>query len=100
MILEDHIKQLEQKNKALSQQLDKITEQLYAAQEIATDLKNQLDEKKHSEQLAGWAIDRALETAKLHPNEDIIATAQKYCDWIMESACHAVQKIVRKKTAH
>lgn len=84
----EQIELLEQKNKSLSDQLDKITSDLFKMQDIAADLKNKLDERKHSEQLAGWAIDRAIEVAKIKPSEhtDIIALAAKFCKWAVESS--------------
>jgi hypothetical protein len=93
----DEIATLEAKNKALSNQLDKITDDLFKTQEIATDLKNKLDEKKHSEQLAGWAIDRAIETIKLQPNSALGVTdiAQSYCDWIMGSVTKKIAETMQ-----
>jgi uncharacterized Zn finger protein len=87
------VEQLNLRNQALSKQLDKVTEDLFKAQELATEIKKKLDDRKHSEQLAGWAIDRAIETAKLMSapdhiwhGEDIIAIAAKYCEWAVESS--------------
>lgn len=83
--------QLKTKLSGALRELDNVTDQLAKAQEIGTKLKNQLDEKKHSEQLAGWAIDRAIETAKLSDaSTDIISTAQSYCDWVMETSAEEI----------
>ena len=82
---------LQQKLSGALRELDKLTEQLAQAQEVGTKLKAQLDEKKHSEQLAGWAIDRAIEVAKLsQPSVDITVAAQSYCDWVMKSSAKAI----------
>lgn len=91
---EDHVKILQTKNKALENQLDKVTDDLFKAQEIATDLKNQIEEQKHSEQLGGWAIDRAIESLKLVPeqnatgsvNEVVIRIAHSYTKWIKDTS--------------
>lgn len=44
-----------------------------------------LERKKASEQLAAWAIDRAIETLKnsAPTPASVIDTAKQYCDWIM-----------------
>lgn len=44
-----------------------------------------LERKKASEQLAAWAIDRAIETLKKSENvtaADVMKIAGDYCDWI------------------
>lgn len=84
--LNEENKELKQKLARLLAEHDKITEQLAKAQEIATELKNQLDEKKHSEQLGAWAIDRAIEAKKLDLSIEITPTAQQFCDWVMASS--------------
>lgn len=94
--LQEQNKLLEQKNKALSDQLDKITEDLFKLQEVAADLKNQLEEKKHTEQLAGWAIDRATKVYELgekaeqytleHNTVEILKSAARMTEWIMETS--------------
>lgn len=90
MNLSEENKTLAQNNKALANQLDKITGELFKAQEIATDLKLQLDDKKHSEQLAGWAIDRALELAKhLTDKPQTVAALTK----IANDICDGVREI-------
>lgn len=86
----EQIKLLEQKNQALSNQLDKITNEKFKAQEIATDLKNRLETKLYSEKLAAWGIDRALETgrrdsANINTAEDVISAADKFCKWIKQA---------------
>ena len=85
---------LQQKLSGALRELDKLTEQLAQAQEVGTNLKAQLDEKKPSEQLAGWAIDRAIEVAKLRmenePAVDITAKAASFTQWVMESSAKAV----------
>ena len=92
---EEQIKLLEQKNKSLSNELDKITTQFFEMEAQAKDLHEKLLTRKHSEQLAGWAIDRALETYKLAQSADgtrsidadmVIKQAQQYCDWIVSSS--------------
>jgi len=90
------IEQLEAKNAALSRELDKVTEEKFHAQEIATELKRQLEEVKHTEQLGGWAIDRALEFIKLkdskdHVASDVTQTAQHFCEWIKNSSAKSVE---------
>lgn len=91
----DKIDLLEVKNKALSDQLDKVTADLFKLQDTAVELRNQLDEKKHSEQLAGWGIDRALEAHKLADDKPtpatITNTAQHMLDWIMSSSAKPVK---------
>lgn len=82
-----HVETLLAKNRSLSEQLDKVTNDLFKAQEIATELKLKLEDSKHSEQLAGWAIDRAIETAKLFTNkpevsDDIINLALQLCNGV------------------
>lgn len=91
---QDEVKLLQTKNKSLSDQLDKITADLFKMQDTAAELRNQLEEKKHTEQLAGWAIDRALETHKLAgpTSEQVTQTAQKFCDWIKASSAAPVKE--------
>lgn len=89
--LNEENKELKAKLARLLAEHDKITDQLAKAQEIATELKKQLDEKKHSEQLGAWAIDRALELAKIDTETpweptDIAACAEEFCNWIMKSS--------------
>lgn len=78
--------QIENNNKALSNQLDKVTEDLFKAQEIASELKRQLDEKKATEQVSAWAIDRALEEKKLELSVDVLKRAGEYTAWIKASS--------------
>lgn len=92
--LNEENKELKQKLARLLAEHDKITEQLAKAQEIATELKNQLDEKKHSEQLGAWAIDRAIEAKKLDLSIEITPTAQQFCDWVMKSSAKPNLKVV------
>lgn len=86
----EQIKLLEQKNQALSNQLDKVQGDLFKTQEIATDLKNRLETKLYSEKLAAWSIDRALEIGKrdnagIETAEHVIAAAEKFCKWIKQA---------------
>lgn len=92
----EQIALLEQKNKSLSSELDKVTGELFTANDRITDLQNQLAEKKHSEQLAAWAIDRAIESFKVAVNPNVspaavIGCAQTYCDWIKASSAQVVE---------
>lgn len=86
MTPDEQISLLEQKNKSLSNELDKITADLFKMQEVAQDLKNRLDDKKHSEQLCGWAYDRATEAAKVSGNKyshiDLSEHAEEILDWV------------------
>ena len=82
---------LQQKNQALMNALDKAHTDLFKAQEIASDLKKQLESKKHSEQLSGWAIDRAIEAAKVMTDKpksvkDVIGVAQEILDGVDQLA--------------
>lgn len=93
-------KLLATQNKSLANQLDKVTGDLFKAQEIATDLKLQLDDKKHSEQLAGWAIDRALELAKHLIDKPqtvpaLIKLANDICDGVKEISKANLEKSPR-----
>jgi len=83
----EQIALLEQKNKSLATELDKITGELFTAQDTITALQNKIAEKKHTEQLAAWAIDRALEAQKIGTQPDTItASAQSFCEWIKASS--------------
>lgn len=67
-------------------ELEKITQQLFDAETNLAEATKKLEDKSYSEQLAGWAIDRALETHKtapVSPNE-VLETADKFCKWIKE----------------
>lgn len=105
MNLNEENKDLKQKLAGALRELDNVTEQLGKAQEIATELKERLDEKKHTEQLAGWAIDRAIETAKLSINpasgtsfisthETITKSAEAFCNWVIQSSARPNLKLV------
>lgn len=91
--------ELEQRNKRLLGEIESLQKQIFDAHDTNKALNEILEEKKHSEQLAGWAIDRALELNKLlvqaqegagHKEirtvQGIIDDAQKLCDWIKESS--------------
>lgn len=52
---------------------------------------------KYREQLAAWAIDRAIETTKQNPNTGVdaavvLAIATAYCDWIKEVAIQETEE--------
>lgn len=69
-------------------ELDKITNQLFEERDANAELQNNLAERKHSEQLAGWAIDRALESKKIagvggFTAQEVCIDAQTLCDWIV-----------------
>lgn len=99
--LSEENKMLAQNNAGIMRELDKVTGQLHEAQDSLTELNEKLAERKHSEQLAGWAIDRALETAKLNSakegfspkSEDVISDAAKFCDWIVSSSIQPKKQI-------
>lgn len=82
---QETIQSLELKNKRLVGEIDKLQTQLFSAQDSITDLTAQLEEKKHSEQLAGWAIDRALQIRK-ESVESAIDDAEKLCAWVHNSS--------------
>ena len=77
---------LQLQNKGALRELDKVTEQLAEAQKIATKLKEKLEKKKYSEQLCGWAFDRATEVAKHHKDTqnlaDIFTNAESILGWV------------------
>lgn len=72
------IPDLERKLKGALTELDKMSSNFFAAQDSIRELTEKIEEKKHTEQLAGWALDRAIETAKIMKtdNETIKGTAQ------------------------
>lgn len=78
---------LEVKNKRLLGEIDQLQTQLFKANDQARALNDLLEEKKHSEQLAGWAIDRALQIRKENSTaETVIADAEKFCAWVHSSS--------------
>lgn len=79
-------------------ELEKVQAQLYAAQDDITALTQQLGEKKHSEQLGAWAIDRAVEVIKLRSNfvnpvtaKDVTDVAAGLTEWVMETSAAPVK---------
>ena len=70
---------LQLQNNGALRELDKVTE-------IATKLKEKLEKKKYSEQLCGWAFDRATEVAKHHKDTqnlaDIFTNAESILGWV------------------
>lgn len=90
----NEIELLTQKNKSLSDQLDKITSDLFTMQETASKLKEKLESKSHDRQMKAWAVDRAIETLKANKVEVatseeaaniVIDLAETYCAWIYET---------------
>lgn len=82
---------LESHHKGAIRELEKVQKQLYATQDAVKNLQSKLDNKKHTEQLAGWAIDRALEASKLMPDgskpktvADLVKIARDICDGVKE----------------
>ena len=88
--LSEENKLLAENNKGIMRELDKVTGLLHEAQDNAKELSDKLAERKHSEQLAGWAIDRVIETVKLAPchmtAKQVVQEAEVYCKWIVESS--------------
>jgi hypothetical protein len=100
--LNEENKMLVERNHGIMRELDKVTNQLHEAQDSAKELDEKLQERKHSEQLAGWAIDRALETAKLSPRhmtaKEVIEEAATYCAWIISSSIQPKKQIIETPT--
>jgi len=98
--------ELQRDVKGLTATIDREQKMRFEAEDRIKQLTEVLEEKKHSEQLAGWAIDRAIESLKLDPastaqafstlinqtpSDAIIKEAQKFCDWIKNSSAQPKQ---------
>lgn len=88
--VEQQLKTVTQHKDGALRELEKVQKQLYAEQDKNADLANAMQEQKHTEIQGAWAIDRAIEVAKLRiqgePPIDILETAQKYCAWIKSTS--------------
>lgn len=94
--LREENKLLEQQKSGALRELEKVTGQLFKAQDQNKVLTEIIEEKKHTEQMGAWAIDRALETAKMNPSnpptpESVIDCAAKFAEWIMSSSAKKLE---------
>lgn len=85
------VAEMTEKNKRLLGEIDKIQTQNFELQTENQELKEAMLSKKHSEQLAGWAIDRALEAAKLFPTKpndvaELVKLATEICEGVQKIA--------------
>lgn len=82
--------ELQTKNKRLLGEIDALQTQTFTQSEQLRQMKEIIEEKRHTQQLAGWAIDRALEIAKLNGDKvasgNVIETAEKLCAWVHASS--------------
>lgn len=75
--------------KRLLAEIDALQTQTFTQSEQLRQMKDIIEEKRHTQQLAGWAIDRALEVNKGNPGltaELIIKDAEKLCAWVHASS--------------
>lgn len=91
--------EVELENKLLKQhkdgalrELEKVTDQLFKTQDQNKALVDAVEEKKHSEQLGAWAIDRAIEEKKINKDVDVLIRAQEFCEWVMKSSAKKMEK--------
>lgn len=103
--------ELQTKNNGLMREIDQLQTQNFQQADQLRQMKDIIEEKRHTQQLAGWAIDRALETIKLAPLIDpkdfageakgfgyantmgahVIDLAAKFCAWVHASSAPEVK---------
>lgn len=101
---------LTQKQRLLGE-IDKLHTEAFTRDGQLRQMKEIIEETRHTQQLAGWAIDRALETIKLAPLIDpkdfageakglgyantmgthVICLAEKFCSWVKSSSAPEVK---------
>lgn len=97
--------ELEQRNKGMERELEKTHLELFKAQDKIKTLTDVVEEKKYTQQLAGWAIDRALETVKQSDPEKrgliaakfVIGMAEEFAKWVSETSAPIIAN-ARKET--
>lgn len=80
--------------KRLLAEIDALQTQTFTQSEQLRQMKDIIEEKRHTQQLAGWAIDRALEVNKGNPAltaELIIKDAEKFCAWVHASSAREMK---------
>lgn len=85
--------ELQTKNNGLMREIDQLQTQNFQQADQLRQMKDIIEEKRHTQQLAGWAIDRALEINKGHSMtaELIIKDAEKLCAWVHASSAPEVK---------
>jgi len=90
--------------KGLVATVDREQKLRFEAEDRVKQLTEVLEEKKHSEQLAGWAIDRSLELIKNREEgsqlksdvDTVLGMAEKFCDWIKSSSAQPKSQVTQE----
>jgi hypothetical protein len=94
------IDELQLQNRNLLKQIEREQSKVFQHEDTIKELNEKLAERRHSEQMAGWAIDRAIETIKMDTEIPVIdglttlsgavvAIAALYAQWCVNSSANA-----------
>lgn len=95
---QDTCDELQTKYNGLMREIDKLQTEAFTRDNQLRQMKDIIEEKRHTQQLAGWAIDRALEIIKIDVtraatqanvtafDDAVIHIAERLCAWVHASS--------------